>query len=188
MTKKTIKRLALILFALTILVLIVFRIYQIQAEKHDFAEAEKRIDGVAQQIEQTIGKPDSNVIDKHCGRANIKNDEGPLVCNIIRTVSYHSLGLEEANILMSRISNLFTGELRIGSGSTQTTHFTSIDDNDQQTLFQQLSTKIGKLSCSLIYRYPGDDRLSTEYSHKKLFIDISCGGKATKQIYSLKAD
>lgn len=170
--KQKITKYILVGLALLILGAIGYRIYQIQKEKQDFAKAEQRIDALAQQIEQLIGKPDEIKKEKTCGRANRVYAEGPLGCSVYTNLIYENRGLAQANDILARLKALVGGPVYNSLGLDEGVEF-----SDKKTY--SLTQEIGNL---------GSVYCSSRYSHEqnKLHIELSCGGQVISQYYPLK--
>lgn len=160
-----------------------YRTYQIQKEKSDFAQAEQAIDSLAQQIEQTIGKPDETKKAQSCDRANIKNSEGPLVCSTSRYAIYKNKTYSEANDLMSKIKTFSSANIRKGSAASEGDKF--IDNMRFEQVFYQDIEIGGVLSCVASYSFPSKDRNFENISAESFEYGIGCSSPTIKQLYPL---
>lgn len=164
---------------------VVVRPLQIRQEKQNFAAAEAKLDDLAKQIEQTVGKPDEVKKEKSCDRANLLSSTGPLICSVSFNLLYKNTGAESATALMKKTSSLSNKELRIGSGVANGTSFiATTKQRGEQTFFQDFSSPT-KPSCSYSYSYPGIDR-NFAVSGENFVVGISCGGPAMDQYFPLK--
>jgi Tfp pilus assembly major pilin PilA len=173
---KTILKATLVVLAVFAVSAIAFRLYQIQKEKNDFAQAEKYITSIAQRIEQIVGTADNETEEKSCGRANQKFAEGPLSCAVSVTLEYSNKDYVESNVLLEKIKSNFSGKLRIGSVDARDAAFNQPRQENDSQVFYQDSSSIGSIQCILGYRYRIDD----------FTVSVTCVDAAIKQIYPLR--
>lgn len=171
MSKKSLQilRYILVFFGLVVIAAIAFRIYKIQTEKRNFAKAEQSIDALAQQIEQTIGKPDETKKEKSCVHASRAYEKGPLGCAVAINLLFEKTDFVKANLITHTIASRVGTTLYDSLGRPETIEFT--DETEQS--FSQSLTSDSNVSCSAQYTHKDETTL----------IELSCGGETIHSVY-----
>jgi hypothetical protein len=180
-----------VLISVLVIVLGVFayQLYKVRQEKRDFAKAEQTIDSLAQQIEQTIGRPDQTKKNKSCGYANRKFEKGPLGCSVGVQLVYGVDNVISANQMRGDIDNtiranptLFT--VVFESGDTfvpiEAPHIVQRSDYDLG-----LSGKRPSCSLGIMYTTSTNSSLSLRSSThpENIFLEITCGGETISKLF-----
>lgn len=163
-----------------------FQLFRQWQQKQNFNKAEKSLDTLATQIEQTIGKADEVKKTKSCDRPNLKFEKGPLSCDVQVSLLYADSGLEESNQFMISLSRKQVTKLRIGSGGSTDLVFLPKNSISGSQSFYQATSNISGLSCGYSYKYPsGISQEDSNTPEKGFLVSISCGGPAVYQFYPL---
>lgn len=163
----------------------IIRPLQVRQQKQNFDKAEASLDTLAAQIQQTIGKADETKKEKTCGRANLKSEEGPLICSVSATLLYKQKDSVASSALMMTLVSDNNKKLRIGSGiSKGASFFPTSERRGQQTFYQDFPEQT-KPTCTYSYNYPATLR-EFDTSEENFKIEMTCGEPAIKEFFPLK--
>ena len=163
----------------------VIRPLQIRSQKQSFDKAEASLDTLATQIQEKIGEADEVKKEESCGRANLKSEEGPLICSTRAYLLYRNTDSLVSSRFMTTLSKDNSSSLRIGSGSAKDKSFIPItSQRGEQTFFQDFSNDT-EPNCSYTYSYPATDR-EFAVTGENFEVGMICGGPALKEYYPLK--
>ncbi len=167
------------------LFVVVVRPLQIRNQKAQFDKAEASLDALVLEIEAKIGKADEVKKEKSCGRANLKNAEGPLICSVSVDLLFASTDVNSANGSLQKLLGSNNKKLRIGSAAAEGTSFLPTSEKrSDQTFFQDFQTA-SEPSCAYSYRYPANEGVF-KLGGENFEVGMTCGGPAFKEYYPLK--
>ena len=147
--KKTLKLLPLIVLGLVLGWFLLLKPTLSYFEKKRFESAFSELQIISADIQSKIGPADSVADDSSCGRANMKNTQGPLSCNVGIEIEYVNLNVSEANDILRAIASMHDYELRNGPLTTRT-YFEETDRKSPQIIYQSID-KMSSMGCSISY-------------------------------------
>jgi hypothetical protein len=155
-------------------------------EKKRFEKAAASLQQLADEIQAKIGKADEVTKEESCGRAHLKNDRGPLLCDTGYMLVYNNKGIEEATQMMKEASAISTSPLRRGVGFDAQAReldtmvfYLRANGKTDQSFFQDLDDR-DKLNCTAAYSHVIDSSI------QRFEIDISCGNNSLAEHFLLR--
>jgi hypothetical protein len=155
--------------------------YLIRQEKQRFESAATELEKLSQQIQTTIDIPVETSKEQSCGRANLKSEEGPLICNTASALEYKISG-EEANQILSKSSVFSNYPLREGP-LAKSTQFLDTAGSSLQVIYQDIGMLYG-FSCVTSYEYYPPGVIGNEENTLKVI--LNCGGPARAEHYPVE--
>jgi hypothetical protein len=155
-------------------------------EKKRFEKAAASLQQLADEIQAKIGKADEVTKEESCGRAHLKNDRGPLLCDTGYKLVFKNKNAADATGTMLQIAKFSSSELRKGNDfglvSDEKSEFEfSVRKNGHtgQIFYQDLSDRFS-LGCSASYRHEIEKTIGI------LTFEISCGNKSLAEHFPLR--
>ncbi len=129
----------------------VYRPIAIHNEKKNFAQAEKGLADLQQQIIAKIGAPTQSKTIRSCGYSSVVYDNPRLSCSTERYLLYENQNAVQATKLVNTVQSLGQGPISTDLGDL----FTSFSDSTRgkQASYQNYK-KISGIECSIQYNFP----------------------------------
>lgn len=183
-TKKIIAKLGKALSLLAVIALLawiaVVNPYLTRKEKQRFEAAAASLQTLADEIQTKVGKADDVNVEKSCGRAHMKSEDGPVSCNVMVALSYNPPEYSDANTTLNDVALFIGAPLRRGP-LTKEVYFSPNPSDKKPEIIYQNNPKIEPLSCVNTY-----ELYSLDTRPKALVVQLSCGGPARAEHYPLK--
>jgi hypothetical protein len=167
---------------------VTYQLFQVRQEKRDFAKAEQKIDSLAQQIEQTIGKPDQTEDSKSCRYSSLKYSRGTLSCSIKTFMLFEKKDFKTANNLLAKISPLINTPIK-NQTLNITDRFLEIADGLGNQVLYQSFAPINNITCTIEYVFPGDiyfENPIKQIEGENLLLVLQCWGPAKYEYYPVQ--
>jgi hypothetical protein len=71
-------------------------------ERQKFENASEELEKIANEIESLVGPADKRTEDSSCGRANLKNDQGPLRCEVSEQLFFKVEPIQASSDLLNK--------------------------------------------------------------------------------------
>jgi hypothetical protein len=197
-TKKPVnKKLIILAFLLLVVLAGAFAFFRIQqnkaeedrafeADKARFAKVEADMAVAYASIQDKIGVPTEQSVDKNCSHTALKYAEGDLWCSIVYGFGYGAAGVQDIQNKASAIRETLVAS-RFQPSETSSEGISEINRNAfDQTVSYDLSN-VDIESCKLGIRYGTNDELSRYRADGELaqYYEFRCEGRVKKAIYPL---
>ncbi|HSX36703.1 MAG TPA: hypothetical protein VLG13_01105 [Patescibacteria group bacterium] len=178
--------------------------HTISTDKARFAQADKDVQAVAQQIISAVGQPVDQRTNNYCSRPHQKFTQGPLSCTVYDYLAYSVGNSDQANSVARKVTDAAkqpaspwkleenTTVPGTISGLTSSGKFQALLEDQTQTKSFSYANQESTMICSISYLYypaalrpDGYPRFLVN-SNQIFLIDISCVKGAEAQFYPLQ--